>query len=119
MQSHESTDARALKICKRLTNILELPYLQKMSRTSRHSRSIVEDKIDKHSGASISSEKYLGPPGTPGVLKKSYKNMYKLGKHSGASISSEKYPDPPGTHGVLYKSYKNIYQFDKHSGAFM
>ena len=31
--------------------------------------------LDKHSGASSTSDKCLGPPGTPGVFYKSYKNI--------------------------------------------
>ena len=44
--------------------------------------------LEKYSGAFITSEKYLGPPGTPGVFQKSYKNIYNLDRHSGFSGNS-------------------------------
>ena len=46
-------------------------------------------------------KKCLGPPGTQGVLQKSYKNIYKFSRHSGASAASKKCLGPPGTPGVL------------------
>jgi len=60
-------------------------------------------KLARHSGASITSEKCLGPPGTPGVFYKSNKKVYKLARHSGASATSEKCLGPPGTPGVFLK----------------
>ena len=54
--------------------------------------------------ASITLGKLSGPPGTPGVFYKSYKNIYKLDKHSGISITSENCLGPPGTPDVFYKS---------------
>ena len=87
---------------------------------SRHSKSLVKfiqkyHKLARHSEASTTSEKCLGPPGTPGVCYESYKNIYKLARHSEASTTSEKYFGPPGTPGVCYKSYKNIYKLARHS----
>ena len=63
--------------------------------------------LDRHSGASTTSEKCFGAPGIPGDFQKSCKNIYKPERHFGAS----------GTPGVFYKSYKNIYKLDRHSGA--
>ena len=67
-------------------------------------------KVDKHSGASMTSEKCPEPPG---FLQKSYKDIYKLDRHCGASITSEKCLGPPGTPGVLLKSYKNVQSLQK------
>ena len=57
--------------------------------------------FEKYSGAFTTSEKLFGPPGTPGVFYKSYKNIYKLERYSGASTTSEKCLGPPGTPGVF------------------
>ena len=60
-------------------------------------------ELARHSGASATSVKCLGPPGTPGVFEKSYKNIYKLARHSEASTTSEKCLGPPGTPEIFKK----------------
>ena len=75
-------------------------------------------KLKRYSGAFTTSEKCLGPPGTPEVMEMSNNNIYKLERHYGSSTSLEKCLGPPDTPGLLHKSKKNIYKFDRYSGAF-
>ena len=62
--------------------------------TSKQSRSLVQViqkylKLYRHSGASITSEKGLGPPGSLAFLYILYKNVYKLYSHFGATTTAK------------------------------